>query len=103
MSDLECPYCGAENDVCNDDGAGFDESRLEQMQCSSCEKYFSFSTYIPRPIYTAHLAECLNDGSHQWQFRKSYPKERCTARMRCKDCDEERQMTDKEWYEWSRL
>jgi len=100
MSDLECPYCHAENDLSNDEKMLFSESRLEQHQCYECEKIYIFSIYIPPPTYTAYLAECLNDGNHQWEILKSYPKERGLAKMRCKVCDETRRMSDKEWYEW---
>lgn len=102
MSDLECPYCGAENNVCNDDGAGYNEGELEQMKCCSCDKYFVFSTYIPRPTYEAYPAECLNGDSHNWVPRNRSPRMREIAQMHCKTCDESRAMTDKEWYEWIR-
>lgn len=101
MSDFECPYCGEEQEVCNDDGAGYDESNCEVMQCTSCDKFISFSTYIPRPTYTPHKVDCLNElAPHQWTAKHTYPKEKELAKMQCKICDEERQMTEEEFKIW---
>jgi len=98
MADLECPYCGADNEACHDDGAGYDESQLHEMQCCQCDKYFTFNTTICF-YYEPHKADCLNDGNHQWVIRNSYPKHHQTAQMECKTCDATRPMTDEEWYE----
>jgi hypothetical protein len=100
-NDLECPYCGAENEVCHDDGAGYEEDVCHEMQCCECEKNFVFTTYISFS-YTPYKADCLNDGEHQWEIVLGYPKHKELAEMRCKDCDKRRNMTDTEWYHWSR-
>ncbi len=46
MSDLECPYCGEPNEVCHDDGQGYEEDVPHQMECSDCGKRFVFFTSI---------------------------------------------------------
>ena len=36
MNDLECPYCDAPNEVCHDDGQGYDEGKAHEMTCADC-------------------------------------------------------------------
>jgi transposase-like protein len=36
MSDINCPYCGAGNDINHDDGFGYAEDIRHEMQCASC-------------------------------------------------------------------
>ena len=36
MADMACPYCGSEQEVCHDDGAGYAEDETHQHTCSSC-------------------------------------------------------------------
>jgi hypothetical protein len=31
MNDIECPYCDAENEVCHDDGYGYEEGKAHEM------------------------------------------------------------------------
>ena len=38
MSDMNCPYCNAEQDVNHDDGEGYDESQKHEHECSECGK-----------------------------------------------------------------
>lgn len=46
MKDIECPYCGHEQDICHDDGFGYAHKllptqrfplRFSVMACSTCE------------------------------------------------------------------
>ena len=92
--DMECPYCGEGQEVCHDDGEGYDEDVLHEHECSKCGKSFTFSTTIIF-YYESHKADCLNDGNHDYQPTKTYPKE-CT-RMECTTCDARRQPTPEEW------
>ena len=94
MYDLECPYCKAELDVCHDDGEGYAEDELHEMQCRECEKSFVFNTSISF-YYSPKKADCLNDGKHVFKQTSTFPKE-CT-RMACTMCNEERQPTPEEW------
>lgn len=46
MSDVKCPYCGAEQKINHDDGYGYEEGREFEQECGSCEKVFGFTTSI---------------------------------------------------------
>ncbi len=94
MSDLECPYCQSGQDVCHDDGEGYQEDCLHEMECSNCEKMFTFDTSIIF-YYKAHKADCLNEGEHSFKSTRTFPKE-CT-RMECEACDKQREPTPEEW------
>lgn len=95
MSDLNCPYCDAENSVNHDDGAGYQEDVLHEMQCTDCKKYFTFTTGILY-VYEPYQADCLNDGEHKWQSNSCCPTE--YTRMHCTDCEERRDPTLGEWF-----
>lgn len=64
--DVECPYCGHEYDICNDDGWACEEDTRYEEECPSCEKLFviypSWEVY-----YSVRKTECLNgDAEHDW-------------------------------------
>lgn len=65
-ADLECPYCNKELEVCHDDGQGYEENVLHQMECEHCNKNFVFTTSISF-YYEPEKADCLNDGIHKWK------------------------------------
>lgn len=90
MSDLECPYCGADNDVCHDDGFGYAEGVYHEITCRSCDKNFVFQTSITFH-YESSKADCLNGSEHNLKFRRSFPEQ--FSSMICKDCDYERRAT----------
>jgi hypothetical protein len=92
--DVECPYCGAWNEVCHDDGQGYEEDIKHEMECCECEKRFVFTTYISFS-YESEKADCLNDGKHDFRPTITCPKI-CT-KMQCTLCDEEREPTTEEW------
>ena len=97
MSDLECPYCEAELEVCHDDGFGYDEDEVHEMQCSECDKNFVFNTHISYN-YFSEKADCLNGSPHrfnEWRrlWLNQYDEE--VQYRRCKDCDEEERRTIK--------
>lgn len=90
MTDFACPYCGVEQEVCHDDGYGYAEDVKWQHQCTECEKFFVFTTFISLS-YEPAKAECLNDAPHEWQPTQTWPKHR--TRMACSQCGEEREPT----------
>lgn len=92
--DMQCPYCGAEQEVNHDDGHGYSEDERHEHECSKCEKVFVFTTYI-NYHYTPYKADCLNGAPHNLKFSKCYPHE--YSKMRCCDCDFERSPTKDEW------
>jgi hypothetical protein len=86
-NDLQCPYCGADNEVCHDDGFGYEQDTYHETECSKCEKAFIFTTAI-HFSYSAHAADCLNTGNHEYEKTKTFPTE--FARLRCKMCGDEK-------------
>jgi len=93
MKDIECPYCQHEQDICHDDGQGYEEDVKHEMQCSNCDNFFVFYTSIIYH-YEALKADCLNDGIHNWEAQRCYPKE--YTKMECSMCGEKRTPTDEE-------
>ncbi|MDH3981307.1 MAG: hypothetical protein OES84_00225 [Kiritimatiellaceae bacterium] len=94
MSDIECPYCGAEQEINHDDGYGYEEDILHNQECVSCEKIFTFYTSVSFS-YKAYTADCLNDGKHSFKRTNTYPIKYTT--MKCSMCEEEREPTEEEW------
>lgn len=94
MSDMQCPYCGADQDVCHDDGAGYSEDQRHEHTCRECEKTFVFTTCIAL-YYTPHKADCLNDQPHALQISATHPRK--FSKMRCQHCDYERSPTPEEF------
>lgn len=93
MEDVECPYCDAELEINHDDGFGYDENTLHEMECGECEKNFVFSTSISF-YYESFKADCLNNQDHTYELTHTVP--RAFSTMRCKDCEETRELTDLE-------
>lgn len=93
MSDVECPYCGAEQEICHDDGYGHEEDGVYQQECTACDKLFVFTTSI-RFSYQVKKADCLNGSPHTFKRTITAPIE--YTRMCCTVCDEERPLTDEE-------
>lgn len=93
MSDLNCPYCDAELDVCHDDGFGYEESVNHQMECGKCGKTFVFQTSISF-YYEPSKADCLNGCDHHFLPTHTYPKQ--FTKMECQMCGERRIPTDEE-------
>lgn len=92
-NDVSCPYCGKDQEINHDDGYGYAEDEVHNQQCDSCEKYFTYTTFVTY-IYNAEKADCLNGAPHNWKPTHTYPRE--YARMRCSICDEHRSPTAKE-------
>lgn len=84
MSDLDCPYCGEGNEVCHDDGFGYEEDKRHEMECKHCDKTFVFTTCISFDFDPAK-ADCLNGGAHRLKESRTFPKR--YTKMRCEDCD----------------
>lgn len=85
--DMECPYCGAELEVCHDGGFGYEENTLHEDECTKCGKSFVFTTSITTSIsfyYEARKANCLNGEPHKYKRQCCIP--RWCAKMVCVDC-----------------
>lgn len=96
--DVECPYCGEWNEICHDDGFGYEEDVAHEMECSHCEKNFVFYTSISFH-YSAEKADCLNgaahnfgDWRHVWLIEGS---DKSLHRRACRDCGHVEQKTFK--------
>lgn len=96
MNDINCPYCGSEQEINHDDGYGYEESEIHNQQCGICDKYFTFTTSISY-YYRVAKADCLNDGEHKFKATTTYPVE--FTKMECVDCGEIRKPTDEEMKE----
>jgi len=46
MKDVECPYCGDGQEICHDDGQGYEEDKRHKQMCGTCGKTFVFTTSI---------------------------------------------------------
>lgn len=69
MRDVECPYCGKEQEIDHDDGYGYDEDELYQQECINCEKVFGFYTYISLS-YEVEKVPCFNGSSCEMVERR---------------------------------
>lgn len=90
--DIECPYCGAGQDICHDDGEGYNEDELHQQECSKCEKTFGFYTsisyyYEPKAVACFNGAECIFVECSRYEFNNG----NTVVFYRCKICDEDKQ------------
>lgn len=85
--DVVCPYCGAEQEICHDDGHGYEEGVFWEQQCGDCDKYFVFKTYLSFS-YDAYKADCLNGKKHKYKLVVHSPK--CWPKWkRCTTCGDE--------------
>lgn len=89
--DVDCPYCGAGQEICHDDGQGYEEDVKHEQECSDCDKTFIFTTDISFS-YDAERADCLNGDKHRWYRTNTYPR-KC-ARLQCSICDTEKPCPD---------
>lgn len=100
MEVVECPYCEKDQEICHDDGFGYEEETPHEQECGDCEKTFIFYTSISFS-YEGYKADCLNDEPHQWNESRMYwfdeQKKQELWGRRCKDCDLQEQGFDPEW------
>jgi len=92
-SDIECPYCGKEQEINHDDGYGYKENEMHSQECTDCDKTFTFTTSIIY-FYESFKADCLNGGEHKWKPTKTFPTN--STRMKCTSCEWERPCTEEE-------
>ena len=88
MSDIQCPYCDADQEINHDDGYGYEEDKLHEQQCGKCDKYFTYST-MASFYYTPYKADCLNGAEHDLQPVIHHPK-MFPDWVRCKCCGYEK-------------
>lgn len=93
--DVECPYCGAGNDICHDDGYGYEEDCVHEQECDDCCKVFAYTTSVSY-YHQAHAAECLNGADHRFEPVQYYPPVFPDAK-RCRDCG----LEERGRFDWS--
>jgi hypothetical protein len=91
--DTECPYCGADIEINHDDGYGYEENRAYQQHCHECDNNFVYFTTISFS-YDTQKADCLNGADHRYKPTHTHPN--YFTKMRCEDCEKERNLTQKE-------
>jgi hypothetical protein len=94
MNDVDCPYCGSEQEICHDDGYGYAENRRHRQKCGSCGNTFVYETCIIIE-HEAYKADCLNGGEHKLSPSHTHPIE--FSMMHCGECDYIRFPTTEEW------
>lgn len=81
--DVECPYCGYEQDINHDDEYGYSEDETYNQQCGNCDNHFVFTTSI-HFYYNVEKADCLNGSEHKYKPTITTPK--CFTKMVCSIC-----------------
>lgn len=92
--DLACPYCGAGNDVCSDDGDGCEEDVYHEMECQACKKNFTFKTTITYS-YEPYKSDCLNGDNHELYLLRRFGYPHIKYFDRCKNCSYESLLREK--------
>ena len=78
MSDVTCPYCGAEQEIDHDDGYGYEEGEEFEQECGSCEETFRFTT----TIWFHYDVECQKEDHDMSPVGKKFPN-----LLGCSRCD----------------
>lgn len=88
MKDVECPYCGHEQNIDHGDGYGYEEDEIHDQECSECEKSFGFYTHISFS-YDPIKVPCFNGADHGWVAKQSHDWGDGTTSVfyRCEHCD----------------
>ena len=71
MSDVNCPYCDEPQEICHDDGYGYEEDRDYEQNCSYCGNAFKFTTAISfnYEVYCHgdhNMEQCLPPHEDMW-------------------------------------
>lgn len=77
MSDVECPNCKEGQDICHDDGQGYQEDVENEQACDSCGKHFKFVTSI------SYCYDVFCPGDHDLEQNESP----YSDLYDCKNCD----------------
>lgn len=94
MSDVQCPYCEKYQEVCHDDGQGYEEGLDHEMSCVDCDREFTFETSISYD-YEAKKIPCTGDHNLVLDsFDESLVIEH--VQFTCTNCSFERFLTDSE-------
>ena len=61
MTDIECPYCGNENDIDHDGEYGYEVDEIFKQECSECYEIFMFYTTISFSYDVHKSPPCVED------------------------------------------
>ena len=89
MKDTECPYCGKLQEICHDDGYGYDEGDHYNQECGDCGKTFLYETKLSIDHETFQ-APCLNGEPHDFRPIQGHPELLFLGKFRCSYCKEEK-------------
>lgn len=78
MSDVQCPYCGTEQEINHDDGYGYDEGTEHEQSCPTCNRDFKFTTSIS----FSYEVMCQKDDHVMVPFGDKWP-----GMYECENCD----------------
>lgn len=79
MTSIQCPYCNTAQEICHDEGYGYEEGEKHEQECRECGRYFNFTTAI---IYH-YEAFCQDDHDmDEWEPLRR-PNEYFKARRNC--------------------
>lgn len=84
MDDVECPYCGEEQEINHDDGHGYAGDTVHSQRCDGCGSNFGFET-TKAFHYEVKKVPCLNGEDHVWEKVIHGPKY-WPDWVRCKAC-----------------
>lgn len=77
MSDVECPYCGKEQEIKHDDGYGYEQDCEHEQTCVKCDEEFDFTT----SVMFSYDVYCKS-GDHKMEpFGDKWP-----GMYQCKNC-----------------
>ena len=93
IEDMQCPYCGAPQEVNRDSSDWYEENIKHDHQCRKCEQSFVFTTSITFS-FTPYKAKCIDTDEHKFAITHTYPIE--MANMECVHCGLTREMTIEE-------
>ena len=77
MSDVECPYCGHEQEINHDCGYGCNEGFDYEQDCINCGKAFKFTTSIT----LSYEVMCQDEDHVMEPFGEKWP-----GMYQCKNC-----------------
>lgn len=78
MSDVQCPHCGEYQEICHDDGQGYDEDVEHSQTCASCGYEFKFTTSV------SYSYDVFCSGEHELE---QSPVEKYHNIWSCSKCD----------------
>lgn len=92
MKDIECPYCGHEQEEPDD---CYEPNTNYEVECNKCEKVFHARCEYTR-YWDTSPTPCLNDGKHDWKPLRGIgmPDEYYAERRRCSYCDDVKELKD---------